>query len=35
MPAKRQLLRALRQEDPLFEVIPTHLSQHGLRVWHT
>jgi D-glycero-alpha-D-manno-heptose-7-phosphate kinase len=35
MPAKRQLLRALRQADPLFEVIPTHLSQHGLRVWST
>jgi D-glycero-alpha-D-manno-heptose-7-phosphate kinase len=35
MPAKRALLRALRQADPRFEIIPTHLCQHGLRVWRT
>jgi D-glycero-alpha-D-manno-heptose-7-phosphate kinase len=31
--AKRQLLRALRDADPLFRVIPTALSRDGLRVW--
>lgn len=31
--AKRQLLGALRAEDPLFQVIPTHLSRTGVRVW--
>jgi D-glycero-alpha-D-manno-heptose-7-phosphate kinase len=30
---KRDLARALRDADPLFQVIPTRLSRHGLRVW--
>ena len=30
--SKRQLLQALRHTDPLFSIIPTHLSRHGLRV---
>ncbi len=30
---KRDLLRALRRTDPLFQIIPTHLSGSGLRVW--
>jgi D-glycero-alpha-D-manno-heptose-7-phosphate kinase len=33
MRSKRQLLRALRHTDPLFQIIPTHLSRHGLHVW--
>ena len=33
MRAKRELLVALRQVDPLFRIIPTRLSRHGLRVW--
>lgn len=33
MRAKRELLRALRQTDPLFRIIPIHLSRFGLRVW--
>jgi len=31
--AKRSLLRALRETDPLFRIIPTSLSRRGLRVW--
>jgi D-glycero-alpha-D-manno-heptose-7-phosphate kinase len=33
MSAKRQLLRALREADPLFQIIPISLSPQGLRVW--
>jgi D-glycero-alpha-D-manno-heptose-7-phosphate kinase len=33
--AKRELLVALRQVDPQFQIIPTHLSRQGLRVWET
>jgi D-glycero-alpha-D-manno-heptose-7-phosphate kinase len=33
MRAKRRLLGALRSADPRFQVIPTHLSRSGLRVW--
>jgi D-glycero-alpha-D-manno-heptose-7-phosphate kinase len=33
MHRKRRLLRALPDADPRFQVIPTHLSRHGLRVW--
>ncbi len=33
MRAKRELLRALRQTDPLFQIIPIRLSRSGLRVW--
>ena len=33
--AKRELLGALDRVDPLFQVIPTHLSRNGLRVWET
>ncbi len=33
--AKRGLLVALRQLDPLFRIIPTHLARYGLRVWDT
>ena len=33
--AKRELLVALRQLDPLFRIIPTHLTRYGLRVWDT
>ena len=33
MRSKRQLLRALRHTDPLFQIIPTPLSRHGLHVW--
>jgi D-glycero-alpha-D-manno-heptose-7-phosphate kinase len=35
MSVKRRMLDALRDADALFEVIPTHLSRHGVRVWHT
>ena len=35
MRRKRQMIRALRETDPLFQVIPTYLSRHGLRVWET
>lgn len=31
--SKPRLLRALRQADARFQIIPTHLSRHGLRVW--
>ena len=33
--AKRQLVEALREADPSFEVIPTRLARRGLRVWRT
>ncbi len=33
--AKRDLLCALREADPHFEVIPIHLARQGLRVWRT
>ena len=33
MRVKRDLLRALTQTDPLFQIIPTRLSGSGLRVW--
>jgi D-glycero-alpha-D-manno-heptose-7-phosphate kinase len=32
---KLQLLSAVRESNPLFRIIPTHLSRHGLRVWQT
>jgi D-glycero-alpha-D-manno-heptose-7-phosphate kinase len=35
MRRKRQMIRALHDADPSFQVIPTHLSRHGLRVWET
>jgi D-glycero-alpha-D-manno-heptose-7-phosphate kinase len=35
MRVKRRLLAALGAADPLFRVIPTHLSRDGLRVWRT
>jgi len=35
MRRKRQMLRALHETDPLFQLIPTTLSRHGLRVWET
>ena len=35
MRAKRELLGALCQTDPLFQIIPTRLSRYGLRVWET
>ena len=35
MRQKRRMLRALRDADPSFQVIPTYLSRHGLRVWET
>jgi D-glycero-alpha-D-manno-heptose-7-phosphate kinase len=31
--AKRTMLRAIRQENPLFRNIPIALSRYGLRVW--
>jgi D-glycero-alpha-D-manno-heptose-7-phosphate kinase len=33
MSAKRRLLGALRETDPMFHIIPTSLSREGLRVW--
>ena len=33
--AQRHLMTALRQADPLFQIIPTRLSRNGLRVWET
>ena len=35
MRRKRRLLQAVRDADPKFQVIPTYLSRHGLRVWET
>jgi len=32
---KRRLAAALPRADPLFRIVPTSLSRHGLRVWHT
>jgi D-glycero-alpha-D-manno-heptose-7-phosphate kinase len=32
-PAKRAMVRALQQDNPLFRNIPITLSRHGLRVW--
>lgn len=31
--AKRRLLAALPEADPLYQVIPTYLSRTGLRIW--
>jgi D-glycero-alpha-D-manno-heptose-7-phosphate kinase len=31
----RAMLRAIEQDNPLFQPIPLTLSQHGLRVWET
>jgi D-glycero-alpha-D-manno-heptose-7-phosphate kinase len=33
MQSKRQLVQALCDAHPMFEIIPTHLSPDGLRVW--
>jgi D-glycero-alpha-D-manno-heptose-7-phosphate kinase len=33
MRRKRRMIRALHDADPSFQVIPMHLSRHGLRVW--
>lgn len=33
MRAKRRMVDALRAADPRFEVVPTHLSRYGVRVW--
>ena len=35
MHIKRQLMAALRDADPLFQIIPTYLSRYGLRVWES
>jgi D-glycero-alpha-D-manno-heptose-7-phosphate kinase len=35
MTVKHRLLRDLREADPLFQIVPTRLSRHGLRVWRT
>jgi D-glycero-alpha-D-manno-heptose-7-phosphate kinase len=35
MAAKRLLLRALRETDPQFQIVPTSLSRGGVRVWET
>lgn len=35
MNVKHQLLRDLRAADPLFQIVPTRLSRHGLHVWRT
>ena len=32
-PAKRAMIRAIEQDNPLFRNIPIRLSRHGLRVW--
>ena len=31
--AKRAMIRAIEQENPLFQNIPIYLSRHGLRTW--
>jgi len=31
--AKRAMIAALEQENPLFKNIPIYLSRYGLRVW--
>ncbi len=31
--AKRAMIRAIEQENPLFKNIPIYLSRHGLRTW--
>jgi len=31
--AKRAMLAAVEQENPLFKNIPIYLSRYGLRVW--
>ena len=31
--AKRDLIAAIEQADPLFQNIPIYLSRYGLRVW--
>jgi D-glycero-alpha-D-manno-heptose-7-phosphate kinase len=33
MRSKEQLLRAIGDASPLFQVIPTSISRHGVRVW--
>jgi len=33
--AKRAMIRAIEQEDPLFRNIPIYLSRFGLRVWES
>ena len=33
--AKRQLIRDIEKENPLFSNIPIYLSRHGLRTWET
>ena len=33
--AKRQLVRAIHEANPLFQNIPVYLSRHGLRTWET
>jgi D-glycero-alpha-D-manno-heptose-7-phosphate kinase len=35
MSVKRRMIDALGDADPRFEVIPTHLSRHGVRIWHS
>jgi D-glycero-alpha-D-manno-heptose-7-phosphate kinase len=35
MREKQSLFHALREADRRFEIIPTHLSRYGLRVWQT
>jgi len=33
MSRKRAMLRSIEETNPLFQIIPTYLSQFGLRVW--
>jgi D-glycero-alpha-D-manno-heptose-7-phosphate kinase len=33
--AKRAMLRAIEEENPLFQNIPIYLSRHGLRTWES
>ncbi len=35
MSVKRRMLDALRDADPRFQVLPTHLSRGGVRIWRT
>jgi hypothetical protein len=32
---KREMIREIEQEDPLFKHIPIYLSRYGLRTWET
>lgn len=34
-PQRRQLMRAIQQHNPAFQIIPITLSRQGLRVWET